>query len=111
MRVACRFPGGMTIAVMRPHGDPLTIRLAGPPGKPSVLPPATKDPPSRYAATLLHKQVADTVHRMKETSGLVHEAVDYGVTDVSPAFWNEWFTQNYNFDVVRHKMVFALGDP
>ncbi len=111
MRVACRWPGGMTIAVMRPHGDPLTVRLTGPPGKPSVLPPATKDPPSRYAATLLHKQVADTVHRMKETSGFTHEASDYGVTDVSNAFWNAYLEQNSTFDAVRHKMVFALGDP
>jgi hypothetical protein len=99
----------MTIAVMRSHGNPLTVRLEGPPGKPSVLPPATKDrPPSHYAATLLHQQVADTVKRMQDTAGLLHTATDYGVTDVPETFWNAWLEQNSNFDVIRYKMVFPL---
>lgn len=107
--IACRWPGGMTLALMRPAGvPPLTVTLAGPPGVPSLLPPETKEPPSRHAATMLHKTVVDTVRRMQESSSRDHEPTEYGVTEVSGAFWSEWQAQNAGFDVVRHRMVFEL---
>lgn len=108
MRVGCRWPGGMTIFVKRSGGDPITVKLTGPSGKPSVLPKTTKKLPSQYVAHLWHKQVVDTVHQMKETSALDPEPMDYGVTEISGAFWDEWFAQNADFDVVKHRMVFAL---
>ncbi len=110
MKVACRFPGGMTIAVMRPHGNPLTVRLNGPSGTPPVLPPPTsiKSLPSHYVATALHKKVVNTVKQLQDTSALEFSASDYGVTDVAGSFWNAYLAQNSEFDVIRHKMVFPL---
>jgi hypothetical protein len=110
MKVACRFPGGMTIAVTRSHGDPLTVHLNGPSGTPSVLPPPTsiKNLPSHYVATALHKKVVDTVKRLQDTSANEFSASDYGVTEVSGSFWNTYLAQNLEFDVIKHKMVFPL---
>jgi hypothetical protein len=100
----------MTIAVTRPHGNPLTIRLAGPSGVPSVVPKVArlKDLPSHYVATQVHKQVVDQVKYMQDTSALPANEMDYGVTEVPGSLWAQWLAQNSEFDVVRHKMVFSL---
>jgi hypothetical protein len=108
-KIACRWPGGMTIAVSRPGGQPLTVQLAGPPGEPSLMPAEEgRRAPSRDVATALHKAVADTVKRLQQSSSREFDAEEYGVTDVSGQFWAEWFAENQGFDAVVHRMVFEL---
>lgn len=107
VKVGCRWPGGMTIALQRPSGS-LTVHLEGPPGEPSLL-PKTAEVPSRYAATALHKRVVDTVKRMEMTAGdTLNAEIDYRVTEVSGAFWSEWYAKNAELDVIRHRMVFEV---
>lgn len=109
MRVACRWPGYHDLVVNRPNGQtPLVKRLNGAPGAPTMLPSVLRDRPSREAASLLNKNVVDTVKKLKMSSDNDFEASEYGVTDVPDAFWHMWHHQNKDFDVVKHKFVFAL---
>jgi hypothetical protein len=109
MRIACRWPGGITLALPRKSGNHVTFFIAGPPGEPSIVPDLNNGkPPSRNVATDAHKRVADTVRRMIDTVGSDYAPHEYGVTDVPGDFWNEWLRQNAGFDIVTQEMVFAL---
>ena len=108
-KIACRWPGGMDVALLRHSTQPIVIHLNGPVGEPSLLPPSTSvKPPSRDAATLLHKRVADTVKRMQDTAHEDFGPPDYGVTDIPGPFWAEWYDNHRDLDVVTCRMVFAL---
>lgn len=109
-KIACRWPGGMTLAVLRPGGVPaLTFRVDGPPGQPVILTAEEeKRPPSRYAATAIQKTVVDTVKRLQKSAGGDYDPTDYGVTDIPGDFWAAWYAQNRTLDVVMHEMVFEL---
>ena len=94
------------LCLPRPDAAPLTCRLEGPPGEPQMLPMGFKGAPSRDAAALLTKQTVDTIKLMQDTAWT--ELEDYRVTEVSGAFWAEWYAQNKDFDVVTQRMVFPL---
>lgn len=108
-RVACRWPGGMVLALPRASGNHVTFFVNGPPGQPSVLPPLMrKEAPSRAAAHRMHKAVVDTVKSLSDSVDDDYPAHKVGVTDVPGDFWNEWFKANQTFDVVTKDIVFSL---
>jgi hypothetical protein len=108
-KIACRWPGGTTLAVFRPGAEPITVKLNGPPGEPSLFPQENRVRPSLKVAALAHKRVVDTVKRMQDSAGeeFIH-LQDYGVTEVPGSFWNAWLEANREFDIVKQRMVFAL---
>lgn len=108
-RIACRWPGGMTLALPRDGLPPQTVLVAGPQGDPSLLPRTSGLPPrSREAATLLQRRVADALARMRDTAADAFGPRDYGVTDVDGTFWAAWLAQNQALDVVRLRIVFEV---
>lgn len=110
MKIACRFPGGMTIMTPGVLGAPHRIvRLDGPPNAPSALPPArSRGIPAVTAAASIRKSVAAALTSITDTADGPHGPHDYGVTEVPGDFWAAWLAQNREFDVVKKRMVFAL---
>lgn len=110
MKVACRWPGGMTLMIPGKLGGPhRTFRLAGPPGVPSVLPVAmTKGAPSRNSATHIQRSVLDTVKRLSETAHGEYHVREYGITEIPGDFWHEWAAIHEKHDVITKRMVYAL---
>lgn len=99
----------MVLALHRPNGRAITVQLSGPAGEPTLLPQSEAvRTPSRDVATATHKRVVDTVSRLKQTATQDFAVHEYGVTDISDAFWQEWFAANQTFDVITQRMVFEV---
>jgi hypothetical protein len=109
MKIACRWPGGIDLLLVRTNAPNQTIKLAGPKGSMSVLPPfMQKGRPSRNAATLTQTAMADTVKTLMDTVSDEYDPRQYGVTEVPYDFWNAWFALNRDNDIVVYDMVFSL---
>ncbi len=94
---------------MRPDVPPVVIRLNGPAGEPALIQTINMArPPSQDVATLAQKRVVDTMKRMQDTVDDAFGFADYGVTEISGQFWNEWYAQNKDYDIVTQRVVFAL---
>src|SRR5712691_4174688 len=98
-QVACRWPGGMIIALIRMGAPPSTVTLAGPHGVLPIAPSARAGlPTSREPAVRLMQGVRDAARRLAETADDEFTQQDYGMTEVSGAFWEQWLVANAETD-------------
>lgn len=107
MKIACRWPGGMDLALHRGKLPPLIMTLTGPPGsKRARLAPSFKV--SREAAGSHSNFIQKTMVALRKTIGDEYTPRDYGVTEVSDAYWAAWYEANQHLDVVQCRIVFPL---
>lgn len=108
-RIACRWPGGMTLAIPRDGAVPLTATLDGPSSIPPVLSSVVSRPPvSRESAAQTQQRVRDAMDHMRSTADDELTQRDYGATEISGAFWAEWLSLNAENEVVTSRLVFEL---
>ena len=109
MRVACRWPGGMDLALPRGAGvPPLVVTLQGPPG--TARPPLARNfVASREPAGALRSSVDKTLRQLRETAADEFTQRDYGVTEVHDAQWLQWYETHKTLSVVLDRIVFALN--
>ena len=111
MKVGCRWPGGMTLALPRASGLHVKQFVNGPPGVPAISPPTSdkkNKPPSKYAAHAYHKAVVDTVKKLADSTERTYAAHLVGITDIPGDFWNEWYEANKHLDVIKKDLVFPI---
>lgn len=107
--IACRWPGGTNLVLKKNDLKHVVVHVNGPPGSPQETPVGGGNPlKSRHAALGMHKRILDTLDRMKGSKEHPIERMNYVVTEVNDQFWSAWYEQNEKYDLVQHKIVFAM---